>query len=94
MNEPLILLALIGTTLIIVRGAIFRPVRRIWPTLFGCSMCIGFWVGAGVGLSGLMTTGYGRVMDAMIVGTAGSVLSLSTDAILLRLLGDPGEEKS
>jgi zinc transporter ZupT len=94
MNELLILLALVGTTLIVVRGIIFRPIRRLWPALLGCSQCVGFWVGAGVGLSGLMTTGYGRIMDTMIVGTAGSMLSLSTDAILLKLLGDPEETKT
>jgi hypothetical protein len=94
MNELLLLLALVGTTLIVVRGTILRPIRRFWPGLFGCSQCCGLWVGAGFGVSGLVTTGYGRVMDAVIVGTAGSLLSMFTDAVLLKLLGDPGEEDS
>lgn len=93
MTTVLVLLSVVGTTLIIVRGTVLRPVRRLWPALLECSMCVGTWVGFGFGLSGLVTTGYGRITDAAIVGTAGSVLSLFADATLLKMLGDPHETK-
>ena len=91
MNELILLLALVGTTLIVVRGTIFRPLQRLWPALFQCSQCAGTWVGAAAGASGLVTTGHGRILDAAVVGTATSFLSLLADAVLLRLLGDPEE---
>ena len=91
MNELLLLLSIVGTTLIVVRGTILRRVRRFWPALLECSQCVGMWVGVGFGVSGLVTTGYGRVMDGFIVGTAGSLLSVFADAVLLKLLGDPNE---
>jgi hypothetical protein len=85
----LLLLSLVGTTLIVVRGSILGPIRRLWPALFQCAQCTGFWVGAMAGASGIVSTGHGRALDAMIVGAAASVASLITDAILIRLLGDP-----
>jgi hypothetical protein len=91
MPEPLLIAALIGTTLIVVRGTIVGPIRRVWPAFFQCSQCVGFWVGVGGGASGLVEVGHGRGVDAAIVGTATSFLSLLADAVLLRLLGDPSE---
>lgn len=85
----LLLLSLVGTTLIVVRGTIFGRVRRLWPALFMCAQCTGAWVGAAAGASGLVTTGHGRVLDAAVVGTATSFLSLLAEAVLLHLLGDP-----
>lgn len=92
MTELLLLLALVGTTLIIVDSAILRPVRKIWPAFFTCAQCVGFWVGVGFGVSGLITTPYGRVMDAFIVGTAGSFLSTLADGVLSALLGPTNDE--
>jgi hypothetical protein len=93
MNAILLLSALIGATLIVVRGTILRRVRTVWPALLGCSQCTGFWVGAVAGVSGIVSVGRGRTIDAIVVGSATSFLSLMADAILLKLLGDPGEEK-
>ncbi len=90
----LFLLSLVGTTLIIVRGTIFRWLRAVQPTFFGCSQCMGFWIGAAAGAIGLIVTGRGRVTDAFVVGTATSFLSLFFDAVLLHLLGNPSEESS
>jgi hypothetical protein len=88
--QPLLLLsALIGATLIIVRGTVFSRVRKLWPALLGCAQCTGFWVGAGVGVSGLISIDRGRVVDVFVVGTATSFLALAADAVLLKLLGDP-----
>lgn len=81
--------ALIGLTLILVRGTIFESLRRIWPAFFGCSQCVGTWIGAAAGAAGLVAFGHGRVLDAILTGAAVSVLSIAADAILLRLLGDP-----
>jgi hypothetical protein len=87
----LILFALVGATLLVVRGTIFAPVRRFWPGLLGCSQCTGTWVGFAAGASGLATVGRGWVVDAAVVGAATSFLAMAADAIMLRLLGDPEE---
>jgi hypothetical protein len=87
----LLLFSLVGTTLIVVRGAIFAPVRKLWPALLGCAQCAGTWVGIAAGASGIVSTGHGRVLDAVIVGTAASVASMLADAVLLNLLGDPNK---
>lgn len=87
----LLIFALIGATLLIVRSTIFAPIRRLWPSLLGCAQCTGTWVGAVAGASGVVVTGHGRALDAVIVGAATSFLSLLADAVLLRLLGDPAE---
>jgi hypothetical protein len=84
-----LLLALVGATLIVVRSTIFRPIRRIWPALFECCQCTGAWIGAAAGASGIASAGRGRVLDAVIIGAATSFLALLSDAVLLRLLGDP-----
>lgn len=91
MTHLLLVEALIGVTLIVVRGAIFRPLQKHWPMFFRCSQCVGMWVGVVAGASGIISVGYGRILDAIIVGAATSFLSLFADAILLRLLGDPDE---
>jgi hypothetical protein len=86
----LIFVALIGATLLLVRGAIFAPVRRLWPALFGCAQCAGFWAGVLGGASGLAeAAGRSRALDAIVLGCAVSIGALLTDAVLLRLLGDP-----
>lgn len=92
----LVLIALVGATLIVVRGTIFRPLQQI--PFFACSQCFGTWIGAAAGASGIISIGHGRVLDAVIVGCATSFLALLADAILLKLLGDPepnsNEEKT
>ena len=85
----LLLSACIGATLILVRGTIFQPLQRLYPPLLGCSQCVGFWVGAVAGAAGLVTTGHGRIVDALVVGCATSFLAMAADALLLTLLGDP-----
>ena len=92
MNGFILISALIGTTLLIVRSIALAPVRRLWPALFECAQCAGFWVGVTAGASGVVSTGHGRALDALIVGTATSFLSLLADAVLLHLLGHPNEQ--
>jgi hypothetical protein len=94
MTAVLLLAALIGATLIVVRSTIFRPIRRFWPDLLECSQCTGAWIGAVAGASGLVTAGHGRVLDALVVGAATSFLATLADAILLHLLGDPEKRGS
>jgi hypothetical protein len=84
----MIYVALIGLTLIVVRGTLFRPLQRLWPALFQCAQCTGTWIGMAAGASGVVSTGHGRVLDTAIVGAATSFLSLLADAMLLRLLGE------
>jgi len=85
----LVFVALVGATLILVRGRLLAPVRALWPSLLGCAQCAGFWVGAVAGAVGLTELGPGRFMGALLGGCAVSVLGLLTDAVLLKLLGDP-----
>jgi len=91
MSTVLLPLALIGATLLVVRSVVFGPLRRFWPALFSCAQCVGTWVGLAAGATGIVTTGHGRVLDAIIIGAATSFLSLLADATLLKLLGDPSE---
>jgi hypothetical protein len=41
MHEFLIVSALIGATLLVVRSTIFRSVRRLYPALLECCQCSG-----------------------------------------------------
>jgi hypothetical protein len=93
MIDFLLAFALIGTTLIVVRGTVFGPLQRALPAFFQCSQCVGAWVGAVAGGTGLIQIGHGRILDAFIVGTAASFASMLADAILLKLLGDPNERQ-
>ena len=88
----MIFVALVGLTLILVRGTIFGPLQRFYPPLFRCAQCVGTWVGIVAGVNGIAPLGYGRLLDAALVGAATSVLALATDAVLLKLLGDPSDD--
>lgn len=85
------LFALVGTTLIVVDSTLFRPIQKLWPALLKCAQCAGFWIGAAGGASGLLDVGHGRVVNAFIVGTGTSFLSLLAYAVLVNLLGEPKE---
>jgi hypothetical protein len=89
MNELIHIAALIGTTIIIVRSTLFRPIQKLWPALFQCSQCTGVWVGAAAGGCGIIQIGHGPLLDALMVGAATSFLATLADAVLLKLLGDP-----
>lgn len=84
MNGVLLPLALIGATLIVVRGSIFSWLRRI-VRMLECAQCTGFWIGAAAGGSGLVTLGHGWAVDALSVGCATSFLALLAQAVLIRL---------
>lgn len=83
------LLACIGATLIVARSTIFAPLQRAWPPLFRCCQCVGFWIGATFGASGVFRTGNSWWCDFLIVGFATSGASMIVDAVLLNLLGHP-----
>lgn len=89
MTDLLHVAALVGATLIVVRGTIFRPVRAIWPALLKCSQCTGAWVGVVAGAAGIVSAGHGRIVDAVVVGAATSFLAQAADAMFIHLLGDP-----
>ena len=89
MTGVLSICALIGTTLIVVRGTLFRRVRLLWPALLRCSQCTGTWIGIAAGASGLVSVGHGRVLDAVVVGAATSFLAQAADAAFIHLLGEP-----
>lgn len=81
----MIYVALIGLTLIVTQGTIFERLRSLWPGMLGCSQCVGTWVGAAAGASGVVETGHGPILDAVIVGCTTSILSLMTAMILHKL---------
>lgn len=87
----MVFVALVGVTLIIVRGTIFVGLRKLSPSLLDCTQCTGTWVGIAAGATGVASLGHGPVLDALLVGGAVSVLSMLTDGILMKLLGDPHE---
>lgn len=91
MQTFLLLSAVIGVTLIVARSTLLRPLRALWPAFFGCSQCVGFWVGVTVGASGILPGSGNHVLDATVVGAATSFLSMFADAALLNLLGDPND---
>jgi hypothetical protein len=80
---------MVGATLIVVRGTIFRPLQQLWPALFTCSQCTGAWVGLLAGASGLVSVGRGAVIDAVVAGAANSFFAMAADAVLLKMLGHP-----
>jgi hypothetical protein len=47
------------------------------------------WVGMIAGASGVVISVRGIVLNAIVVGAATSFMSMLSDAVLLRLLGDP-----
>jgi hypothetical protein len=86
-----VVVALVGVTILIVRGGIFARVRALWPGLLGCAMCVGFWVGA---IFELATASAWTARLGVRAGLGGSIVSvcaLLTDALLCRWLGDPSK---
>lgn len=91
MRDFLLLSALIGATLIVVRGTIFRRMRAVWPAFLACSQCVGFWVGVGAGATSIVSLGYGRWFDTALMGCAVSALAMVTDIVLLKIADGPAE---
>jgi len=89
MNSFLIVCALIGTTHIVARSTIFRPLQRLWPALFHCCQCVGVWVGSAAAASGIVTTGRGLLIDILVVSTATSFTAMLADGVLSKFFGDP-----
>jgi len=85
------ILALIGTTLLITESTIFAPIRKIGPAMLKCAQCVGTWVGAVGGASGIVAVGHGRFLDALVLGAATSFLSLLAAGVLIALLGETTE---
>ena len=93
-----ILFALVGATIIITRGTIFRGFQQGRAgAFFSCALCVGFHVGAWSML--LLRHGDGAyaghpftwwaVVDFFLDGSSVALLSLAAEAVLLKLLGDP-----
>lgn len=90
--NPVVLTALVGATLILVRGTVFTGLRKLFPPLLDCTQCTGTWVGVAAGATGVAPLGHGPFLDALLVGCAVSVLAMLTDGVLMKLLGDPHDE--
>ena len=91
MSSFLLICALVGATLIVARSTLFKPLQRLYPPLFHCCQCAGFWVGFAAGASGVVSVGRGPAIDGVTVGAATSFLSQVADGVLCQLLGDPEE---
>jgi hypothetical protein len=87
MQEFLLVAALIGATHIVARSSLFAWLQRFYPPLFKCVQCTGFWIGAAAGGSGLAMVGYGHAIDAIIAGSATSILALTVEGFLVLSLG-------
>lgn len=95
-----VILALVGATIIITRGTIFSRVQKFWPHFFTCSLCVGFWIGAvsmlalrhGSGASAGHSLTWWAIADFFLDGATVALLSLASDAVLLKLLGDPEQK--
>ena len=85
------MLALIGATLLITESTIAAPIRKLWPALLKCPQCVGTWVGAVGGASGLVPLGHGRFLDAIVLAAATSFLSLLAAGLLIVLLGETND---
>ena len=74
---------LVGTTLVVVRGQIFEPLRQRLKML-GCVQCAGWWVGAlgGVALTHPIATLYEAAEALFVVGGLVSPLSMLTDGAI------------
>ena len=85
----LVVIALVGLTLLVTGSAILAPVRRLWPKPLSCAQCVGTWVGAAAGATGVLPFGYGRLPDAILAGAALSYIALFAHAVLIYFLGEP-----
>lgn len=93
-----VLLALVGMTIILTRGTIFRGFQQGRAgAFFSCAICVGFHVGAwgmlvlrhGGGASAGHSLTWWAVADFFLDGSSVALLSLAAEAVLLKLLGDP-----
>jgi len=80
-------LALIGATLIVTQSTIFRSVRRRLSVL-KCNQCVGFWIGVIGGACNIVSADSGRILDAMFVGCAVSLMSHLAGGVTVALLGE------
>jgi hypothetical protein len=85
-----VIVALVGVTIIVVRGRIFSWLQGLYRPLFGCSLCVGWWVGALWSLARHAST-LSHVCCAVLDGATVALAALLVDAVLLRLLGDPDD---
>ena len=71
----------VGTTLVIVRGALFAGLRKRLPML-GCAQCAGWWVGAlaGLTLTHPIASVYETVANVLVFAGLVSALSVAADA--------------
>lgn len=83
-----VVVALVGVTILLVRGAIFQRARSVWPGLFGCSLCLGFWVGIAWGVATVVLI-HRAWSWALLDGPTVAICAVLVDAVLLKLLGDP-----
>jgi|WetSurMetagenome_2_1015567.scaffolds.fasta_scaffold331850_2 hypothetical protein len=92
MRDFLMVTALIGATLIVTQSVLFRPIRRLWPSLLKCGQCVGTWIGVSAGFFGLLRAVDNIFLNALIVGASNSVLVMLVDGVLCLMFGEVVEE--
>lgn len=72
---------LIGTTLIVVRGTLFAPLRKRLGML-QCAQCLGWWVGlvGGLALNRFMRPPIDWIETGVLIGGMVSGLAFAADA--------------
>jgi hypothetical protein len=81
-------LIVFGVTLVVTFSKIAAPIRRLWPTFLHCPLCVGWWVGLGLGLLHLGPAPTTLPMAPVADAFASSALCWSWHVILIRLGAD------
>ena len=78
------LVALIGVTIIFTWSSLFEIVRRIYPRMLECALCVGFWVGL---FGSLARHQFHRgFLDHFFFATTTAVSSFAVSLLLKRLV--------
>lgn len=81
-------LALVGATLVVVRGSIFKALRARVKFL-ACAQCSGWWIGA-LGAQVYPAADLAtRVRETLIMAFATSVLAMTVDILHSHFAGEP-----
>jgi hypothetical protein len=90
-GAPLVLLLAfgVGATIVVTYGSIFAWLRALYEPFFGCALCVGTWIGAGIylthqdGFPPVLEISLRTAPDAVLFGALTGTLAL----IVMRVLG-------
>ena len=81
---------LIGITIIFTWSPLFTRVRRVYPKMLECAMCVGFWVGV---FDTILTNLHAPWWAYVLHGGTVSVLAFAASLTLERLQASPRDEE-